>query len=335
MIGKTRQTGNNRFLGKELGKMELQEILDIFQKNDNFTILTHKSPDGDTLGSGFALCSFLRDMGKHANVLNSDQLPQRYAFLYEWYHQQEFEEKFVVAVDIADPNLIGSNLMQYQQEGKVDLCIDHHISNKNFAKKTYVDGEASAAAMIIYEIIKLSGRKITDLIAKCLYTGVSTDTGCFKYENTTPKAHIMAAELMAYNIDYANINREMFDVKSRGRMEVEQTVISQMKYYFEGRCSMIVLTKKLMSECGADQSEFDGLASIPLCVEGVDIGITVKERHTDYYKISVRTTDKLNASDFCRQFGGGGHIRASGCEIQGTLEEVVNKLLDGVSKLFE
>ena len=315
-------------------RMELKEILDIFLKNDNFTILTHKSPDGDTLGSGFALCYFLRDLGKHANVINSDQLPSRYAFIYEGYRQQEFEEKYVIAVDIADPNLIGSNLLQYQQAGAVDLCIDHHISNRNFAKQTYVDGEACAAAMIIYEILKLSGKKISDRIAKCLYTGISTDTGCFKYENTTPKAHIFAAELMAYDIDYANINREMFDVKSRGRMEVEQTVISQMKYYFEGRCSMIVLTKKLMSECGVDQSEFDGLASIPLSVEGVDIGITVKERHTDYYKISVRTTDKLNASEFCQQFGGGGHIRAAGCEIQGTLEEVQNKLLDGVERLF-
>ena len=148
--------------------MELQEILDIFLTNDNFTILTHKSPDGDTLGSGFALCSFLRDMGKHANVLNSDQLPSRYAFLFEGYRPQEFEEKYVVAVDIADPNLIGSNLLQYQQQGAVDLCIDHHISNKNFADKTYVDGDASAAAMIIYEIIKLSGRPISDHTANCL-----------------------------------------------------------------------------------------------------------------------------------------------------------------------
>ena len=315
--------------------MELQEILDFFLTKDNFTILTHKSPDGDTLGSGFALCFFLRGLGKHANVLNSDKLPERYGFLFEGYKPQDFKEEYVVAVDIADPNLIGSNLPQYQQECVIDLCIDHHISNKNFAKKTYVDGKASAAAMIIYEILKLSGKPITDHIAKCLYTGISTDTGCFKYENTTPKTHIIAAELMAYDIDFANVNRLMFDVKSRGRMEVEQTVINQMKYYFEGRCSMIVLTKKLMAECGVDQSEFDGLASIPLSVEGVEIGITVKERHTDYYKISVRTTDKLNASEFCKQFGGGGHIRAAGCEIQGKLEEVEQKLLDGVAELFK
>ena len=314
--------------------MNFQQIVDIFKNNDNFTILTHKSPDGDTLGSGFALWHFLKNMGKKANVLNSEELPDRYSFMYEGYEPQEFEEKFVVAVDIADPNLIGSKLSQYQQPGAVDLCIDHHISNKQFAKKTYVDGDASAVAMLIYEIIKTSGEKMTDIMAKCLYTGIATDTGCFKYENTTPRAHIIAAELMAYDIDYANVNRMMFDVKSHGRIQAEQQVISNMKYYFDGRCTMIVLTKQLMAQCGADQSEFDGLASVPLCVEGVDIGITVKERHTDYYKISVRTTDKLNASEFCQKFGGGGHIRAAGCEIKGKLDEVVKMLLDEAAKLF-
>ena len=187
--------------------MELQEILDIFLTKDNFTILTHKSPDGDTLGSGFALCFFLRSLGKHANVLNSDKLPQRYAFLFEGYEPQEFKEEYVVAVDIADPNLIGSNLPQYQQEGVIDLCIDHHISNKGFAKQTYVDGKASAAAMIIYEILKLSGKPISDHIAKCLYTGISTDTGCFKYENTTPKTHIIAAELKACFIRFFHVGQ--------------------------------------------------------------------------------------------------------------------------------
>lgn len=315
--------------------MQLREILDIFLTNDNFTILTHKSPDGDTLGSGFALCSFLRGIGKHANVLNSDKLPERYAFIYEGYQPQEFEQKYVIAVDIADPNLIGSNLAQYQQQGAVDLCIDHHISNKKFAEKCYIDARASATAEIIYEVLKLSSTPITDHIAKCLYTGISTDTGCFKYENTTPKAHIIAAELMAYDIDYANVNRQMFDIKSRSKMQVEQIVTSTMKFYFDGKCAMIVLTKKLVDESGTEPSEFDGLASIPLCVEGVEIGITVKERHTGQYKISVRTTDKLNAFELCQQFGGGGHIRAAGCEITGTLEDVENKLLQGVARLLK
>lgn len=314
--------------------MTFKEILDIFENNDNFLILTHKSPDGDTLGSGFGLCAFLRDMGKKANVVNSDSLPERYDFIYEGYYPQEFDVEYVIAVDIADTKLLGSNLAQFAQEGAIDLCIDHHISNKYFAKQSYVDADASAAALIMYQLFKESGRTISNQIARCLYTGIATDTGCFKYENTTPKAHIACAELMAHGIDFAYINRRMFDIKSRGRLKVEQSVISNMEYYCEGKCSMIVLTKKLMEESGADPAEFEGLASIPLTVEGVKIGITVKQRHENVYKISVRSDDEIDASAFCRNFGGGGHIRAAGCEINGTLEEVKGMLLEQAEKVL-
>lgn len=314
--------------------MTFQDILKIFEENDNFLILTHKSPDGDTLGSGFALSAFLRDMGKKANVVNSDNFPERYDLIYESYYPQEFDVKYVIAVDIADTNLLGSNLSKYAEEGAIDLCIDHHISNKYFAKQSYVEADASAAALIMYKIFKASGRKISRQIARCLYTGIATDTGCFKYENTTPQAHIACAELMSYGIDFAYINRKMFDVKSKGRLMVEQSVTANMEYYCGGKCSMIVLTKELMEKSGVDAAEFEGLASIPLSVEGVKIGITVKQRHENVFKISVRSDDEIDASAFCREFGGGGHIRAAGCEITGSLEEVKAKLLKQAEKVL-
>lgn len=315
--------------------MTFSEINRIFEDNDNFTILTHKSPDGDTLGCGFALCEFLRNMGKKANVLNSEGFPDRYGFIYEGYTEQDFEEQYVIAVDIADTVLLGHNLEKYAAEGAIDLCIDHHISNKYFAKQTYVEADASAAALILYKIFKASGRPITKHIAEALYTGIATDTGCFKYQNTTPEAHRIAADLIEqYNIDYTNINRKMFDIKSKARMRVEQSIARHMEYYYDDRCSMIILTKETMKESGADESEFEGLASIPLSVEGVEIGITIKERHTDIYKISVRTTDAVDASAFCKNFGGGGHIRAAGCEIHAPLAEVRSMLLMQVDKVL-
>ena len=315
--------------------MTFSEINKIFEDNDNFTILTHKSPDGDTLGCGFALCEFLRNMGKKANVLNSEGFPERYGFIYEGYKEQDFEEKYVIAVDIADTVLLGHNLERYAAEGAIDLCIDHHISNKHYAKQTYVEADASAAALILYKIFKSSGKPITKHIAEALYTGIATDTGCFKYQNTTPEAHRIAADIIEqYNIDYTNINRNMFDIKSKARMRVEQSIARHMEYYYDDRCSMIILTKETMKESGADESEFEGLASIPLSVEGVEIGITIKERHTDIYKISVRTTDAVDASAFCKNFGGGGHIRAAGCEIHAPLAEVRSMLLMQADKVL-
>ena len=314
--------------------LKLEDILKILEDNDNFLILTHKSPDGDTLGSGFALWNFLKEMGKHANVENSDEFPERYDFLYKGYKAEDISYDYVIAVDIADPKLIGGNLGKYQEEGAVDLCIDHHFSNKCFAKKTYVEPDASAAALIMYKLFKKSGREISPQVATCLYTGLATDTGCFKYENTTPEAHIACAELMTLGVPFAKINRSMFDIKSRERIKVEQSVISNMEFYCKGECAMIALSQKHIEESGLEPAEFDGLASIPLSVEGVKIGITAKERHENVYKISVRTTDEIDASAFCREFGGGGHIRASGCEIKGTLEEVKEKLIKQAQKVL-
>lgn len=318
--------------------MDYSEILDIFEKHDDFLILTHKSPDGDTLGTGFALCNFLKDMGKRVRVANSDGFPERYDFLYEGNEPdkfEDFEEKYVIAVDVADPNLLGKKLEKYQQEGAVDLCIDHHFSNKQFAKLNHVEGDEPAAAQIMYKIFRQSGRKLSDIIAKCLYTGIATDTGCFKYENTKPETHIIAAELMAYDIDFANVNRKMFDVKSRGRIKVEQLVTGNMEFYCGGACAMISLTTQMIESCNIDPAEFDGLASVPLSVEGVMIGITVKQRHEQVFKISVRTTEEIDASDFCSAFDGGGHKRAAGCEIHGTLEEVKKQLLDRVETVMK
>ena len=313
--------------------MTFEEIGRFFEEHDCFTILTHKSPDGDTLGSGFALCYYLRDMGKKANVLNCEGFPERYGFLYTGYEPQEFSEECVIAVDIADPNLIGHELPQYQQEGRIDLCIDHHVSNRYYARLSYVDGKASAAALILYQLFKALGKPISKQIALCLYTGIATDTGCFKYENTTPEAHIAAAELIQYDFGFAIINRMMFDLKSKGRIAAEHFIQKNMEFYCRDRCAVIALTTEIMEKCGIESAEFEGIASIPLSVEGVDIGITIKQRQENVFKLSVRTTEKLDASAFCRQFGGGGHIRAAGCEIKGTLEEVKAKVLKAAEEL--
>ncbi len=313
--------------------MELELIGKFLEEHDCYTILTHKSPDGDTLGAGFGLCAYLREMGKKANVRNSDGFPERYHFLYEGYEPQEFEEKCVIAVDIADTALLGRELVRYAEPGAIDLCIDHHISNQHYAKESYVDGKASAACLILYRLFKQMARPISRIVAVCLYTGIATDTGCFKYENTTAEAHIAASELIGRDIGFAVINRKMFDIKSRGRIQAEKFAIENMEFVCGDKCSILVMTTAMMESCGIEPAEFEGMASIPLSVEGVEIGITVKQRHEDVYKLSVRTTEQLDASAFCKQFGGGGHIRAAGCELHGTLEEVRAQILEAVGRL--
>ncbi len=311
------------------GIVDKKQALEFLKTHDNYTILTHKNPDGDTLGSGFGLCQYLRQIGKKANVKNNEPFPARYDFMYENYYEMDFEEETVVAVDVADTNLLGDNLSSYAQ--KVDLCIDHHISNHFYAKDTLLDADASAACLVIYQMLKEGGCEISKLVATCLYTGISTDTGCFKFENTIPAAHIAAAELLPY-VDYAAINRKMFDVKSRGRMMVEQAVMADMEFYLDDKISLITVTTALMQSSGVDEAEFDGLASLTLQVESVIAGVTIKQRGENRYKISIRSTPGVDACAVCATLGGGGHKRAAGCEIFGTLDEAKATIINAIKE---
>lgn len=304
----------------------LSELAKMLEEVKNVTILTHARPDGDCMGAGFGLCYFLRSRGVMANILNADGFPERFSFLHEGYKPQDFSEQCVISVDVASAQLLGGGLSQYAD--RVDISIDHHFSNKLFAKHNYVDGSASAACLLIYEVIKLMGGEIDPLIASCLYTGIATDTGCFMYENTTPAAHRAASELIERGARMTEINRLMFQIKSRGRLFAEQELVSKMLFGKDDRVSLIAITTDIMERYGIDLSELDCFAGIPLSVEGVEIGITIKQQPDDpeSFRVSIRTVS-VDASAIAAEFGGGGHIRAAGCSVSGTAEEVAEKVI--------
>ncbi|MCD8006617.1 MAG: bifunctional oligoribonuclease/PAP phosphatase NrnA [Oscillospiraceae bacterium] len=304
------------------------EVAEILRECDNVTILTHKSPDGDCIGAGMGLCLYLRSLGKHANVVNSDGFPDRYDFMTLDYQPEEFEEKFVISVDISDTSLLGDELESYAD--KIDLCIDHHGSNRFFAKKSYVDASSSAACLIIFELLTHMGADITLPIATNLYTGLATDTGCFKFQNTTPAAHIAAAKLMEMGVDFEHINRKMFDIKSRNRVLAEQRLISDMRFFEDGQIGFMTITNQAISDFHIDRSELDAFAQIPLTIEGVRFGYTLKQVENTF-KVSLRTTD-ADAAAICGEFGGGGHLRAAGCTIEGKMREIYARILEVTRK---
>lgn len=295
----------------------LNETITLLSENDNFHILTHRYPDGDTLGSGFALCYALRALGKKANVKVCGKVPSKFSYLVENYSDQDFDCEFVVSVDVAAPQLLGE--LQEEYENKINLCIDHHGSNSMVADNICVDATCAAASEIIYVLLKAMKVQITKDIANAIYTGVSTDTGCFCYTNTTGQSHHIAAELIDLGCDFAMINRINFETKSRAKLKMERMVYDTMEFYCGGKCAIIYTTIAMQKVLGAGDDEMEGLASIPRQVEGVKMGITMREKEDGTFKISVRTNDGVNASEFCQRFGGGGHPAASGCSIKGDL----------------
>ena len=305
---------------------------ELFLRNcEDAVIITHRNPDGDCIGAGFGLKDILAQMGIRSRVVCHDGFPARYGFLTSEGAGEDFEPKAIIAVDIADENLMGDYKDIYG--GRVQLCIDHHISNKNYAEKTLLRGDATAACEIIYDLAVYMGVKITRHCAMCLYTGIATDSGCFKYDCTTPRAHEIAAEMKrSYDINFAKINRYMFEVKSLGRMKLEAKVSELMEEHLGGKLAIVAVTQDMMKELGVGPDELEGFAPLTIQLENTEVGILMREREPNVFKCSFRSADAVNVSTICQTIGGGGHAKAAGCTVEGELEEVKKMLIETVRK---
>ena len=311
---------------------KFEEAARFLREHDNYDILTHEYPDGDTLGSGFALCLVLQQMGKKARVVTTS-VPGDFTFLQKGIEQQEFVAQTVVGVDVADEKLLGFNREKYA--GRIDFCIDHHMTNKINAPLKLVDGHAAANCEILYKLFRYMNIEFTREIANNLYTGVSTDTGCFRYTNTTAETLRIGADIIDLGCDSAHINKVMFETKSRKRVALEREVFDTIEYCFNDRCAIIAATLDIQRKVGVDDGELEGLASIPRQIEGVKIGITMRERAEGVFKVSVRTNRGVNAARMCEKLGGGGHSAAAGCTVTGTLAEAKQKLKDAAAEFLE
>ena len=313
--------------------MMLESAAKTLLSKDKILILTHRSPDGDTIGSGYALAMALRKLGKNVKVDCTDPFPEKYSYFIDKLEKLEFDEEFVVSVDIADTKLLGEKLSDYAD--KIDLCIDHHGSNTKYAKEYYVEASAAAAAQVIAKLIRLMNVEFDKDIANAIYTGITTDTGCFRYTNVTAETHRIAADMIDCGAESGMINRLMFETKSRSRLEIERRVMDSIQFYLDGRCAIAYATIDMMKESGAVDNDVEGVSSLPRQIEGVMAGITLREKNNGKFKVSVRTTDELDASAICANFGGGGHKAAAGCMITGTLNEAIEQIIEVVRQALE
>ena len=299
----------------------MSEILDIARvakllaEAENILILCHKNPDGDTLGSAGGLYWALKAMGKTAAVFCSDPIHERYAYMGLELFRGQFKPAYIVAVDIAGQQLFGEAAAQYAD--KVDLCIDHHGSNSGYASAMLLDDTAAATCEIVYDLIPAMSVDIDARMADCLYTGVSTDTGCFKFANTTARTHRVAAGLIDLGADLKMLNELLFENKSKQRIAIEQLALSTLEYHYDDTCALIVLTREQINAIGADDTDLEGITSMPRSIGGVLAGLTKRQQPSGSYKISVRTKVGLDACAICEGLGGGRHKQAAWCYIIG------------------
>ncbi|HBI63499.1 MAG TPA: phosphoesterase RecJ domain-containing protein [Clostridiales bacterium] len=305
----------------------------VLKEADHILLLTHRRPDGDTTGSAGALCLALRRMGKQAYIAPNAQITRRYAHLIEPYAPENgFDPAFVISVDCADTGMIPPEMAAYAEH--VDLVIDHHRSNTGFGRENLVMGERAACAEIICELTEELGIPLDREIAEGIYVGASTDTGCFKFSNTTSNTHRVAAKCLDAGVDGGEINRALFETKSRARYEIEGMLFSGMQFYHDGKIAVALITREAKRKTGADWDDLDAIAGIPRQIEGVEVGLTLTELEDGDTKVSVRTTKEVDASAICTLVGGGGHIRAAGATLHCPAQEAIVRMLEATERVY-
>jgi len=304
-------------------KIDLHGACELLREHDDILILAHQKPDGDTLGSAFALLWALETLGKRARVECSDPFPANYRVVIGEYSPAQFTPRFVASVDIANPDLLGT--LQETWQDKIDLCIDHHQVNTMSAAHSFIDPTAAATAEIAYRIVRELGVPFDCRIAGAVFLGLSTDTGCFRYPNVSAQTHRIAAEMIEAGAPHGEINRVMFETRSRALIELDKLILNTLEYHFGGLCAMVVITREATHSLGIAEHELDGVSAIPRRIEGVEVGIVMREVEGGW-RISVRTRDKVDSCALCSNFGGGGHKAAGGCTIRED-EQTARKLL--------
>lgn len=308
--------------------LTVSETAALLRTFDNVLILTHVRPDGDTVGCAAALCAGLRALGKTAYLLPNPELTDTTRPYFAPYAAPEgFVPEKVVSTDIATVGLFPEHAKPYI--GRIDLAIDHHPSFESFGKANIVRSEAAACGELLYDILASLG-PITAQIALPLYVAVSTDTGCFAYNNTGAQTHAVAAALMRTGIDFKTVNKVFFRTKTRKRMQLEGAMLSTCEFFDRDRVAVLSVPISLMERVQATESDAEDLSALGGQIEGVDCAVTMRELRPDVWKLSVRTGARINATNVCRLLGGGGHAAAAGCTVEATWPEAKRQILAAI-----
>ena len=299
------------------------------KEHDDFLILTHRRPDGDAVGSAVALCLGLRSIGKRAYIWENPQFTARYAGRLEGLTTGE-KQGTIISVDMASETLLPMGGEDFA--GKTLLCMDHHPSNTHYADKTLVMPQCAGCGELIWDILEQLNVAITREMAEAIYIAISTDTGCVRFANTTAGTFKTAAKAVEHGAQIAPINRELFEIKSKGRLRLESRIMSNMEFYADGKVAIACLPQTWVEELEVTEDDLDSISGFPRTVDGVCVGVLLRDSEPGRVKMSVRTAADYDASAYCSHLGGGGHKAAAGCSMAGTLKDGKKAILEVLKK---
>ena len=299
---------------------------------DHFAILTHRKPDGDTIGSAAALCLGLRQKGKTAHVLHNDEVTPLYAPLLEGLTKPQPEEGDVlIAVDVAADSMLPKAYGDLKN--CIDLRIDHHGSGREYTPNEHVDPESAACAEIIWELLLDMGVEPDEKMASAVYVGVSTDTGCFRFANTNAHTFDVSADCAAAGADIFEWNRKLFDTNSLAKLRLQAWVVDHFELMADGKIAICALPKSVEEALGVDEDDMNNISGFLRSIEGVCIAALLRDVDENNTKVSIRSVPGYNAAYICETFGGGGHPGAAGASLHMPLNEAVEAVIKAMPQI--
>ena len=298
---------------------------------DRAVILTHRRPDGDTVGCAAALCLGLRRLGKQAYILENPELTEKYTTYFAGLTCGSIgEEDTIIAVDVAAEDMFSKGLVLPRP---IDLAIDHHGTNSGYARESLIRSDRAACGEIVYDVLLGMGVEISGQIAEALYVAISTDTGCFRYSNVTANTLRVAASLLDAGVDAYSVNRKMFELKRFARLKLEAYLTETMRFYADGKIGVCLIPADIRERLGLTEDDVDDISGFARMIEGVELAAMLRQMPGST-KLSLRSGKIYDSGAICKTLGGGGHFSAAGASLHPDPAEAERQLLDAVFALY-
>ena len=309
----------------------LDNILEEIKKANSIVILTHENPDGDAIGSSLAVYIGLKEINKDVELI-VPELPRVFNFLLcaNEIRKEGSKETYdlAIALDCASIKML-NGWAHYFENAKSKIVIDHHGTNTMFGDHNFVNPDSPACAQVLVSMFKTFEINISKEVGTCLLTGIITDTGGFQYQSTTPETFEFAAELLKGGVNVSDIYKRVMETKSKANFELRKRALDRMEFFEDGKIAFTYITLEDLENTKAEPGDHEGIVNEGRAIEGVEVSIFLRETEKGF-KASLRSNEIVNVSDVCIMFGGGGHIRAAGCNIDRPLEQAKERIINQV-----
>jgi bifunctional oligoribonuclease and PAP phosphatase NrnA len=317
---------------------QLEAAAKFIEQHDDFLVVSHIQPDGDAASSTFATGWILNQLGKSFTMINEGAMPSKFSYLWESdrvidYSNERPQRLYqtIISVDCADFSRMGKISTLFDEQVKL-LNVDHHPTNDRFGSCHLIKHDAAATVQILYDLA-IHMNLVPNLeFGDCIYTGLLTDTGGFRYSNTSPEVMQIGATLLALGVQGSTIAEQVLERVTYSQIVLLQRALSTLSFAHDRKLAWLAVSMTDLEITGASSDDLDGLVNYPRNVEGVEVGMLFKEKTTGVIKVSLRSAGQVDVAKIAQSLGGGGHVRASGCTIHGTLEEAVVRMVQEVGK---